>query len=74
MVHDDADYDWGNRENNLYEKYTEVSIGVAYDLNNLYFTRLQLMDHCFINPNKETPEKTVCKNSKESINSSWAAS
>jgi len=39
MVYDDADYDWGNRDNILYEEYTEVSIGVAYDENKLYFVQ-----------------------------------
>jgi len=39
MVYDDADYDWGNRDNILYEDYTDVSIGVAYDENNLYFVQ-----------------------------------
>jgi hypothetical protein len=29
MVYDDADYDWGNRDNILYAEYTMVSIGVA---------------------------------------------
>ena len=39
MVYDDADYEWGNRDNILYEDYTAVSIGVAYDDNNLYLVQ-----------------------------------
>jgi uncharacterized protein YkwD len=36
MVYDDADYNWGNRDNILYTDYTTVSIGVAYNDNKLY--------------------------------------
>jgi len=36
MVYDDSDYNWGNRKNILYEGYTKVSIGVAYDDKELY--------------------------------------
>lgn len=39
MVYDDADYEWGNHDNILYEEYTMVSIGVAYDENNLYLVQ-----------------------------------
>lgn len=39
MVYDDADYDWGNRDNILYDEYTAVSIGVAYNENNLYLVQ-----------------------------------
>ncbi|MBD3173416.1 hypothetical protein GF326_13205 [Candidatus Bathyarchaeota archaeon] len=39
MVYDDADYDWGNRDNILYEEYTQVSVGVAYDENDLYLVQ-----------------------------------
>jgi hypothetical protein len=39
MVYDDADYKWGNRDNILYEDYTTVSIGVAYNENKLYLVQ-----------------------------------
>lgn len=39
MVYDDADYDWGNHDNILYDEYTEVSIGVAYNENKLYLVQ-----------------------------------
>jgi len=39
MVYDDADYNWGNRDNLLYEDYTTVSIGVAYSANKLYLVQ-----------------------------------
>ena len=39
MVYDDADYDWGNHDNILYEEYTMVSIGVAYDETRLYLVQ-----------------------------------
>ena len=39
MVYDDADYKWGNRDNILYEDYTTISIGVAYNENKLYLVQ-----------------------------------
>lgn len=39
MVYDDADYNWGNRDNILYEDYTSVSIGVAYNDSKLYLVQ-----------------------------------
>ncbi len=39
MVYDDADYRWGNRDNILYDEYTSVSIGVAYNDNSLYLVQ-----------------------------------
>ncbi len=39
MVYDDAGYNWGNRDNILYEDYTTVSIGVAYNENYLYLVQ-----------------------------------
>ncbi|NIN68443.1 MAG: hypothetical protein GTO63_27790, partial [Anaerolineae bacterium] len=31
MVYDDAEIDWGHRDNMLHEDYSRVSVGVAYD-------------------------------------------
>jgi len=39
MVYDDSYYKWGNRDNILYEDYTTVSIGVAYNENKLYLVQ-----------------------------------
>ncbi len=39
MVYDDADYDWGHRDNILKEDYSRVSIGVAYDERRLYLVQ-----------------------------------
>ena len=36
QVHDDSDNRQGNRDNILYENYTTVSIGVAYNDEALY--------------------------------------
>ncbi len=39
MVYDDADYDWGHRDNILHEDYSRVSIGVAHDERQLYLVQ-----------------------------------
>ena len=39
MVYEDAEYNWGNRDNILYKDYTSVSIGVAYDETKLYLVQ-----------------------------------
>jgi hypothetical protein len=39
MVYDDADYDWGHRDNVLNEDYSRVSIGVASDEGRVYLVQ-----------------------------------
>jgi len=39
MVYDDADYDWGHRDNILNEDYSRVSIGVAHDEHRIYLVQ-----------------------------------
>ena len=39
MVYDDADYDWGHRDNVLNEDYSRVSIGVASDEVRVYLVQ-----------------------------------
>ncbi len=39
MVYDDAEYDWGHRDNVLNEDYSRVSVGVAYDERRLYLVQ-----------------------------------
>jgi len=39
MVYDDADYDWGHRDNVLNEDYSRVSVGVASDEGRVYLVQ-----------------------------------
>jgi uncharacterized protein YkwD len=39
MVYDDAEYDWGHRDNVLSEEYSRVSIGVASDGHRVYLVQ-----------------------------------
>jgi uncharacterized protein YkwD len=39
MVYDDAEYDWGHRDNLLNEDYSRVSIGVASDEGSVYLAQ-----------------------------------
>ncbi len=39
MVYDDADYEWGHRDNILSEDYVRVSVGVAIGDGNLYLVQ-----------------------------------
>ena len=39
MVYDDAESDWGHRDNVLDPLHTSVNFGIAYDANNLYFVQ-----------------------------------
>ena len=39
IVYDDADYNWGNRDNIQYEEYTMASILIAHNENNLYLVQ-----------------------------------
>ncbi len=37
MMHDDAEWNWGHRDNIINSLHNKVSIGIAYDSNNIYF-------------------------------------
>jgi hypothetical protein len=39
MVYDDAEYDWGHRDNILNEDYSRVSLGVAHDERRVYLVQ-----------------------------------
>jgi len=39
MMYNDSDWDWGHRDNILSLFHNKVSIGIAYDNNNLYFVQ-----------------------------------
>ncbi len=39
MVYDDAEIDWGHRDNMLHEDYSRVSVGVAYDDRSAYLVQ-----------------------------------
>jgi len=39
MMYNDSDWDWGHRDNILSPFHNKVSIGIAYDNNNLYFVQ-----------------------------------
>jgi len=39
MIHNDSDWDWGHRDNILNPFHNKVSIGIAFDNNNVYFVQ-----------------------------------
>ena len=39
MMYDDSDWDWGHRDNILNPFHNKVSIGIAFDNNNVYFVQ-----------------------------------
>ncbi|MBN2334840.1 CAP domain-containing protein, partial [Candidatus Bathyarchaeota archaeon] len=39
MVYDDAEYEWGHRDNILSEDYSRVSVGVAYNDGSIYLVQ-----------------------------------
>lgn len=58
MMYNDAEWNWGHRDNILDPRHNRVSLGVAYDENYLYLVQV-FEDYCFKNFDLEKEGKNI---------------